>query len=68
MLFMVYPGMVPSKAVPGEKQQAPGSGAATGALGAGAASKVERVMPKIFGFQVHEAAKLQRWQAKVRDA
>ena len=67
MLFMVYPGMVPSKAVPGAAQAA-GGGPPAGPLGSQAASKVERVMPKIFGFQVHEAAKLQRWQAKVRDA
>uniref|UniRef100_A0A0K3C7J8 Casein kinase II subunit beta n=1 Tax=Rhodotorula toruloides TaxID=5286 RepID=A0A0K3C7J8_RHOTO len=42
MLFMVYPGMIPSKSV-------------------------ERIRPRIFGFQVHEHAKLLRWQEKIRD-
>jgi casein kinase II subunit beta len=36
-------------------------------LGAQAASKVERVRPRIFGFQVHEHARLLRWQEKIRD-
>jgi len=34
---------------------------------ANAALKAERFKPKIFGFQVHEVAKLQRWQDAVRD-
>ena len=29
--------------------------------------KAERYRPKIFGFQVHEIAKLMRWQEAVRD-
>jgi len=32
-----------------------------------AALKAERYRPRIFGFQVHEVAKLQRWQEAVRD-
>jgi len=32
-----------------------------------AALKAERYKPRIFGFQVHEIAKLQRWQEAVRD-
>lgn len=32
-----------------------------------AALKAERYRPRIFGFQVHEIAKLQRWQEAVRD-
>ncbi|GAA5835201.1 hypothetical protein JCM9279_007227 [Rhodotorula babjevae] len=68
MLFMVYPGMIPSKSVPGAGQGAGGqAGLGGGGLGAQAASKVERVRPRIFGFQVHEHAKLLRWQEKVRD-
>ncbi|GAA6063428.1 hypothetical protein JCM10212_002614 [Sporobolomyces blumeae] len=104
MLFMVYPGMIPSKSVPGNAQGSTSSssggggggggngpplggqhsaggpgqanvvssggaagGAASGALGSQAASKVERVRPRIFGFQVHEHARLLRWQEKVRD-
>lgn len=31
------------------------------------ALKAERYRPKIYGFQVHETAKLQRWQEAVRD-
>jgi len=32
-----------------------------------AALKAERYRPRIFGFQVHEIAKLQRWQEAIRD-
>ncbi|GAA5831707.1 hypothetical protein JCM3766R1_004985 [Sporobolomyces carnicolor] len=98
MLFMVYPGMIPSKSIPGggasnsggsggagptghhHHQQGAGGvasggvgGGTTGStasgsgLGAQAASKVERVRPRIFGFQVHEHARLLRWQEKIRD-
>lgn len=94
MLFMVYPGMIPSKSIPGgggaSSGSAPGShghhgssnsvggqglgagGVSAGStggngLGAQAASKVERVRPRIFGFQVHEHARLLRWQEKIRD-
>jgi hypothetical protein len=31
------------------------------------AAKAERYRPKIFGFQVNEVGKLQRWQEAVRD-
>lgn len=34
---------------------------------ASAALKAERYRPRIFGFQVHEIAKLHRWQEAVRD-
>ncbi|KAK7678539.1 hypothetical protein QCA50_018411 [Cerrena zonata] len=34
---------------------------------ASVALKAERYRPRIFGFQVHEIAKLQRWQEAVRD-
>ena len=34
---------------------------------ASVALKAERYRPKIFGFQVHEIAKLQRWQEAMRD-
>ncbi|GAA6031845.1 hypothetical protein JCM8097_002017 [Rhodosporidiobolus ruineniae] len=68
MLFMVYPGMIPSKSVPGAGQGSGGqAGLGAGGLGAQAAAKVERVRPRIFGFQVHEHAKLLRWQEKIRD-
>lgn len=68
MLFMVYPGMIPSKSVPGAGQGSGGqAGLGGGGLGATAAAKVERVRPRIFGFQVHEHAKLLRWQERVRD-
>lgn len=101
MLFMVYPGMIPSKSVPGgsaggshhhssnlggggsnggnQPQSASantggsglmgsvGQGGSTAGLGSQVASKVERVRPRIFGFQVHEHARLLRWQEKIRD-
>lgn len=34
---------------------------------ASVALKAERYRPRIFGFQVHEIAKLHRWQEAVRD-
>lgn len=40
-------------------------GAQTG--GANAAAKAERFRPRIFGFQLHESAKLMRWQEAMRD-
>lgn len=42
-------------------------GLGEGTSTASAALKAERYRPKIFGFQVHEVAKLQRWQEAVRD-
>ncbi|KDN53030.1 hypothetical protein K437DRAFT_253684 [Tilletiaria anomala UBC 951] len=48
-----------------------GSASATSSSGGGstvsAASKVERYRPRIFGFPVHEASVLQKWQEKQRD-
>jgi hypothetical protein len=32
-----------------------------------AALSAERYRPKIYGFQIHEIAKLQRWQEAMRD-
>ncbi|KAG6333035.1 hypothetical protein ID866_6059 [Astraeus odoratus] len=34
---------------------------------AAVALKADRYRPRIYGFQVHEIAKLQRWQEAVRD-
>jgi len=34
---------------------------------AAVALRAERYRPRIFGFQVNEVAKLQRWQEAVRD-
>jgi casein kinase II subunit beta len=48
-----------------------GSSAAASAVGSlstvAVAAKAERYRPKIFGFQVNEVGKLQRWQEAVRD-
>lgn len=46
-------------------QAAPNSGAQTGA--ANAALKAERYRPRVFGFQLHEVARLQRWQEAHRN-
>jgi len=81
MLFMVYPHMIPTKTPPvppGNTSHLPqynqhGLIPKEGPTGVGsvstaaAASKAERYRPKIFGFQVHEVGKLQRWQEGVRD-
>jgi len=83
MLFMVHPHMVPAKNVPGAHagvSSGPGSGSgSTGAIGTssasagaqtggpGAALKADRYRPRIFGFQLREIARLQRWQEAIRD-
>lgn len=81
MLFMVYPHMLPTKtppppnhspshAPPPSLAYAPNatSSSTVGSLStAGAAAKVERYRPKIFGFQINETGRLQRWQEAVRD-
>lgn len=50
-----------------EDAEASTEGLGEGVSTVGAALKAERYRPKIFGFQVHEVAKLQRWQEAVRD-
>ncbi|KAJ7052040.1 casein kinase II, regulatory subunit [Mycena amicta] len=42
-------------------------GVGEGISTASVALKAERYRPKIYGFQVHETAKLQRWQEAIRD-
>lgn len=76
MLFMVYPHMIPIKTpapLPPSSSLAPPLSARDGPSGVGsvstaaAAAKAERYRPKIFGFQVNEIARLQRWQEASRD-
>lgn len=50
-----------------DEPEAIAEGVGEGVSTAAAALKAERYRPKIFGFQVHEIAKLQRWQEAVRD-
>lgn len=50
-----------------EEQEVTTEGVGEGFNTATVALKAERYRPKIFGFQVHEIAKLQRWQEAVRD-
>jgi casein kinase II subunit beta len=77
---MLGPGnpMGPPGAVVAEKRRRREDDAMDGGLSAAlgatddvstttAALKAERYRPRIFGFQVHEIAKLQRWQEAVRD-
>ncbi|KAH9847844.1 casein kinase II, regulatory subunit [Lenzites betulinus] len=54
-----------SRRVREEEAQAEGVGEATST--ATVALKADRYRPRIFGFQVNEIAKLQRWQEAVRD-
>ena len=44
-----------------------GDGVADGISTAGAAIKADRYHPRIYGFQLNEIAKLQRWQEAIRD-
>ncbi|PCH42537.1 hypothetical protein WOLCODRAFT_132429 [Wolfiporia cocos MD-104 SS10] len=50
-----------------EDQEPPADIVAEGFSTASVALKAERYRPRIFGFQVNEVAKLQRWQEAVRD-
>ncbi|KAG8823044.1 casein kinase 2 regulatory subunit [Serendipita sp. 401] len=93
MMYLVYPGLLPSKAGPSDHHLplAPGADPRTrrkdkpeepqNAAGqlttaqlteepastATVALSAERYKPKIYGFQVNETAKLQRWQEAMRD-
>jgi casein kinase II subunit beta len=78
MLFLVYPQMVPGKGQPvgsstADVNRLGAMAVREGPSGIGnistatAALKADRHDPKIFGFRVHEHAKLQRWQAAMRD-
>lgn len=72
MLFMVHPQMVPAKS---PANATSGNSSGSGAIGMGSAAagaataalKAERYRPRMFGFLVHETARLQRWQAALRD-
>lgn len=50
-----------------EEQETQADGVGEGMSTASAALKADRYRPRIFGFQVNEIAKLQRWQEAVRD-
>nr|GAT49603.1 casein kinase subunit II beta [Mycena chlorophos] len=54
--------LIPDSGAPGA-----GDGVGEGLSTASVALKAERYRPKIYGFQVHETAKLQRWQEAIRD-
>ncbi|KAF9004675.1 casein kinase II, regulatory subunit [Cyathus striatus] len=46
---------------------APGEGSGEQASTASVALRADRYRPRVYGFQVHEIAKLQRWQEAIRD-
>ena len=50
-----------------EDMEVPVEGGAELVNTASVALKAERYRPRIYGFQLHETAKLQRWQEAVRD-
>lgn len=50
-----------------EEPEAIAEGGGEGMSTASVALKVERYRPRIYGFQINEIAKLQRWQEAVRD-
>jgi len=52
---------------PREEQEPPPEMVSEGFSTTGVALKAERYRPRIFGFQINEIAKLQRWQEAVRD-
>lgn len=49
------------------REEPEAEGVGEGVSTAAAAMKAERYYPRIFGFAVHETAKLQRWQEAMRD-
>ncbi|TIC01730.1 hypothetical protein E3Q17_01718 [Wallemia mellicola] len=61
MLFLVYPQHLPSKTTNSLPSTSTPTTSAHAAIG------VERYLPKIFGFPVHEMAKHARWQEAQRD-
>ncbi|PLW06807.1 hypothetical protein PCANC_26350, partial [Puccinia coronata f. sp. avenae] len=83
MLFMVYPNMIPTKlwrlGTIGSNNQGGPPGSESGQMvgtssnnnaqagSLDSALKASRYKPKIFGFKVHQIAKLQRWQESLRD-
>lgn len=83
LLFLVYPNLIPPKTGPvdfgrstsddasrrrrKEEPEIPAEGFGETISTAAVALKADRYRPKIFGFQVNEIAKLQRWQEAVRD-
>jgi casein kinase II subunit beta len=50
-----------------EEPEAVAEGGGEGMSTASVALKIERYRPRIYGFQINEIAKLQRWQEAVRD-
>lgn len=67
MLFMVYPGLIPVKSAAGTTSSTLGATVPVGGgIGSQAAVKVERIRPRIFGFLVHEGARLSRWQDNIK--
>jgi casein kinase II subunit beta len=50
-----------------EDMEVPVEGGAELVSTASVALKADRYRPRIYGFQLHETAKLQRWQEAVRD-
>jgi len=64
------PPAVPNKTGRPDEHLREGRNAAVGGANvstAAAAAKAERYVPKVFGFKIHEVAKLQRWQGAMRD-
>lgn len=50
-----------------ESEGIPSEGGGENISTAAVSLKAERYRPRIYGFQVHEIAKLQRWQEAIRD-
>ena len=59
--------MYPKLAVAEPEVAVAAEGGGEGINTASVAIKAERYRPRIYGFQVNEIAKLQRWQEAVRD-
>ncbi|KAI0288929.1 casein kinase II, regulatory subunit [Russula brevipes] len=76
LLFLVYPALLPPKSGSSDPARGPPASCrlVEGADGLGdaintatVALRADRYRPRIFGFQVNEVAKLQRWQEAMRD-
>lgn len=68
MLLMVYPQMIPGKGQSSPNENRRDMVANQSGTAASAAKAMERYESRLFGFKVHEEARLARWRTARRDA
>lgn len=68
MLLMVYPQMIPGKGQSNPNENRRDMVVNQSGSSATVAKGMERYEPRLFGFKVHEEARLARWRTARRDA